>query len=46
VNEIKEKKEKKISYQKGLEIVKAIEKKLEAFEKKKSTSTNGNEYSF
>lgn len=45
VKENKKKKEKKISYEKGIEIVRAIEKKLEELEKRKSSIVNHNEYS-
>ena len=42
---VKANKEKKISYEKGIEIVRAIEKKLEELEKRKSSILNHNEYS-
>ncbi len=45
VKENKKKKEKKISYEKGVEIVRAIEKKLEQLEKRGSSIVNHNEYS-
>ena len=37
---------KKISFSEGLEIVKSIQKKVEALNKNKPTSSPSNEYSF
>ena len=38
--------EKKISFSEGLEIVREIQKKVEAFNKTKPSSRSSNEYSF